>query len=88
MIDLDVVQQVSNFVKTETGVNNSPTLTKRELSTAISATDGDVLLLGGLVEEKDTATSSGLPFLPSFLASSTSDVSKSKLLLVLQVRKQ
>lgn len=88
VIDLDVVQQVSNFVKTETGVNNSPTLTKRELSTAISATDGDVLLLGGLVEEKDTATSSGLPFLPSFLASSTSDVSKSELLLVLQVRKQ
>ena len=88
VIDLDVVQQVSNFIKTETGVNNSPTLTKRELSTAISATDGDVLILGGLTEDKNAAATNGLPFLPSFLASSSSDNSKSELLLVLQVKKQ
>lgn len=88
VVDLDVTQQMSNFVKTETGVNNSPTLTKRELSTAVSAGDGDVLVLGGLVEDKDNRSSKGFSFLPSFFAAHASDVSRSELLLVLQVKKQ
>lgn len=88
VVDLDVTQQMSNFVKTETGVNNSPTLTKRELSTAVSAGDGDVLVLGGLVEDKDNSSTKGFPFLPAWFAAHTSDVSRSELLLVLQVKKQ
>ncbi|MFS1538718.1 MAG: type II secretion system protein GspD [Candidatus Phlomobacter fragariae] len=32
-VDLTIDQQLSNFAKTETGVNNSPTLIKREVST-------------------------------------------------------
>lgn len=88
VVDLDVTQQMSNFVKTETGVNNSPTLTKRELATAVSAGDGDVLVLGGLVEEKDNSSSKGFSFLPGFFAARSLDVSRSELLLVLQVKKQ
>jgi general secretion pathway protein D len=46
-IDLNVTQQMSNFVTTETGVNNSPTFIKREVKTALSMADGDVVVLGG-----------------------------------------
>lgn len=42
-IDLQVGQEVSNSVTTETGVNNSPTLTKRELKTALTLSDGEWL---------------------------------------------
>lgn len=80
-----VLQQVSNFINTTTGVNGSPTLTKRELSTAVTMSDGDVIVLGGLNENKESSAESGLPFLPSILRSNSKDQSKSEILLILQV---
>lgn len=84
-VDLTVMQQVSNFVATDTGVNASPTLIKRELKTALSVADGELVVIGGLAESKDTAASDGLSFLPSFLHSRTSDKASTEILLVLQV---
>src|SRR5690606_22060474 len=45
---LDINQELSNFVRTETGVDGSPTLTKRELNTSVSVADNEVIVLGGL----------------------------------------
>lgn len=84
-IDLVVMQQVSNFVSTTTGVNNSPTLTKRELSTSISVTDGDVIVLGGLNDSKSGGNESGLPFLPEIMRSKSANNSESEILLVIAV---
>lgn len=86
-VDLNVLQQVSNFINTTSGVNGSPTLTKRELSTSVSMSDGDVIVLGGLNENKESATNSGLPFFPSFMRSNSKDQSNSEILLILQVTK-
>lgn len=86
-IELAVSQQLSNFVVTTTGVNNSPTLIKREISTSITAVDGDVIVLGGLDDEKVSSDNSGLSFLPSWARSSGSDNSKTQVLLVLQVQR-
>ncbi len=58
-MDLKIQQQLSNFVTTETGVNNSPTLIKRDVTTEVSLADGDIILLGGLAEQKDSKASSG-----------------------------
>ncbi len=85
VVDLQVSQQVSNFINTTTGVNGSPTLTKRELSTAVSMSDGDVIVLGGLNENKESAASSGLSFLPAVFHSTSKDQSNSEILLILQV---
>lgn len=87
IIDLDITQQLSNFVKTTTGVNNSPTLTKRELKTKVGMEDGDVIVLGGLTESKDTNTRDGLSFLPRFLHTTGYEQSSSEILLVLQVQR-
>ncbi|HGW2512316.1 TPA: type II secretion system protein GspD, partial [Escherichia coli] len=62
-ISLNVNQQLSNFVKTDTGVNDSPTLLKREVDTSLTLKDGDIVLLGGLAENKDSQASTGLSFL-------------------------
>lgn len=66
-VDLSVRQVNSSFVKTETGVNNSPTLLKREISTRIFSNVGDLIVLGGLDELNDQKEQSGLFFLPKFL---------------------
>ncbi len=87
VIDLTVQQQLSNFVVTQTGVNNSPTLTKREVATSLSVGDGDVVLIGGLSEDRNSAARVGFSFLPEWMRSNTGDKSKSEILLVLQVKK-
>lgn len=87
VVDLKVRQQISDFVTTTTGVNNSPTLNKREVETSLSLQDGDVVVLGGLSQDKQTGSHSGLSFLPAFLQSKGSENTKSEILLVLQLQK-
>ncbi len=86
-IDLTVDQQISDFVKTETGVNNSPTLTKRALTTTVTVGDGELIVLGGLTQDKNTESTSGLSFLPKFMRSNSSSDSRTEVLLLLQVSK-
>ncbi|MDR3396631.1 MAG: hypothetical protein P4M06_03635, partial [Pandoraea sp.] len=87
IIDLRVTQQISDFVKTTTGVNNSPTLNTREVSTEISLHDGDVILMGGLTTNKSTDNRTGLAFLPRFLDSHSDATSNTEILLMLQVER-
>lgn len=87
IIDLSISQQLSTFVQTTTGVNNSPTLIKREISTTIGAASGDLIILGGLDEDKTSKDNTGLSFLPAWTRSSGHDSSRSQILLVLQVQR-
>lgn len=87
VVDLNVSQQVSNFAVTDTGVNNSPTLIKREVQTALTLADGDVVVLGGLAENKESAGRNGMSFIPAWLHSKTNESSKTEILLVLQLTK-
>lgn len=87
MVDLTVGQQLSNFIVTQTGVNNSPTLTKREVSTSLSVADGDVVIIGGLAENRESSGRIGFSFLPDWMRSNTGQTGKTEILLVLQVTK-
>lgn len=84
-IELAVMQQVSNFVVTDTGVNDSPTLIKRELKTSLSLVDGELVVIGGLADSKESRGSNGLSFMPAFLRSKNAETSKSEILLILQL---
>lgn len=86
-IDLSVTQELSNFVTTTTGVNESPTLTKRTLETATTLNDGEIVVIGGLTEEKDNNTKTGFSFLPSWASSKLKEKTNSEILMVLQVNK-
>lgn len=86
-VDLNVDQQISDFARTETGVNSSPTLTKRALSTTVTVQDGELIVLGGLTQEKSSAGTAGLSFLPAFLRSSNSSDSRTEVLLLMQVQR-
>jgi len=86
-VDLTINQQLSSFIPTTTGVNNSPTLIKREISTTIGAMDNDLIVLGGLDENKSSQDASGFSFLPAWMKSKGAQDSKTQILLVLQVQK-
>lgn len=86
-IDLTVDQQLSGFVQTDSGVNSSPTLNRRQIKTVVQSKSDDVIVIGGLRDDKDTSAASGLSFLPSWLRSASREVDSSELVLVLHVTK-
>ncbi|WP_370815608.1 type II secretion system protein GspD, partial [Citrobacter portucalensis] len=85
-IDLTISQELSNFAKTETGVNNSPTLIKRNIQTSVSVSDGDIIMIGGLADNKDNNQGTGLSFLPWFKTEGN-EKSKTDIVIVLQAKK-
>jgi type II secretory pathway component GspD/PulD (secretin) len=85
--ELKVVQQLSSFAKTETGVNGSPTLMKRELTSTVMVGPKEVILLGGLDEERTTDSNYGFFFLPKWLRSTGSDKQKTEIVLMLHVER-
>jgi len=85
--DMHVTQQISSFVATTNGVNTSPTLTKRELSTDVQVADGDIIILGGLDDEKTTSNNSGLSFFPNFLRALSDEKIKTEIVLMLNVER-
>ena len=87
VIDLAIDQQLSNFAATTTGVNGSPTLTKRALKTSVGLQDGDLIVLGGLTENKASDSRDGPSFLPRVLHTTGKDNSRTEILLVLQVQR-
>lgn len=83
-IELDIMQNVSDFTQTTTGVNNSPTLIQRRLETTLNCKNGDLILLGGLEQHRDEngrSTFIGIPTSSRKLKEDTD------LLLVLHVTK-
>ncbi|ABE49725.1 type II and III secretion system protein [Methylobacillus flagellatus KT] len=86
-IELDITQQISSFQPTTTGVNQSPTLLKREIKTVVNTRDGELILLGGLNESRLSKQRQGLSFLPRLFNANTDSDEKSDILLVMQVQR-
>lgn len=86
-IDLKIQQQLSNFIKTDTGVNNSPTLVKRDLVTDVTVKSGDVIVLGGLAENKMSSGETGFSILPKgWLSGKSNENTKTDIIVLLQVK--
>lgn len=62
-VKLDVVQEVSDAVKTESSGIDSPTIQTRKLSTSLVVPDGGTVLFGGLIKNKETKSRNGIPVL-------------------------
>lgn len=88
VLRLKIGHQISSFTSTTTSGIDSPTKITREASTVVQAHDGELIAIGGLDETRETNSTSGLSFLPSFLRGRNDSSSKSQILLLLEVRKQ
>lgn len=86
-IILKISQSVSDFGTTTTSGIDSPTMQKREAQTTIEAVDGEIIVIAGMDQNKESDTSAGLSFLPSFMRSKTTNSSKSQMLLLLEVKR-
>jgi general secretion pathway protein D len=87
VVDVDLFQQISSFVAaTGSSAGQPPTLNKRELKTALSMQDGEVVVLAGLNDSKDDGGTTGLPWLPFHLGKSSAS-SSSEIVLVLEMKR-
>jgi general secretion pathway protein D len=60
---LDVEQEVSSVVKTNTSGIDSPTIRQRRIKTSVVVTDGQALALGGMIQERETTGKAKVPVL-------------------------
>ncbi|MCL5255002.1 MAG: hypothetical protein M1363_02560, partial [Gammaproteobacteria bacterium] len=63
LVDIEVEQEVSSAQATVTGVQNSPTISTRRMSTKLNLRHGSTVLLGGLISSEVTMGQSGVPLL-------------------------
>ena len=62
-IELEVSQEVSDAVRTTTGVTDAPTINTKKVQTRLALRDGSTVMLGGLISNRDSQSSSGVPLL-------------------------
>jgi type II secretory pathway component GspD/PulD (secretin) len=86
-IQVQLQEQMSSFVATTSGVNNSPTKNTRQMETTVDMKDGEVIVIGGLVQDTDSSTRDSVGWLPHFLDGHGSSKGRTEVLLVLQVQK-
>lgn len=79
-IELDFYQSDSAFKTTETGVNNTPTLDNRSLTTTVSMRSGDVVILAGYGLDEKTNKSEGW----GFLSGKSDNINRSDFVLLIQ----
>ncbi|WP_231751953.1 type II secretion system protein GspD [Burkholderia sp. MSMB1498] len=86
-IELAVQEEISDFVRTSSGVNTSPTKNTRKLQTVTAMKEGDVAVIGGLIQSHDSRSRSGLSFLPKWMNGHNDATDSTEIVLVLQVTK-
>lgn len=82
-IKLKIKSELSDFIKTETGVNNTPTLLKRLVDSTVYVSDGSLIVLGGLVEEKGSNSEDSIF---SLIFGRSKKFDKSDIMLLLHVK--
>lgn len=81
---LSLTQTVSDFQQNKVGASDNPVLSKRELQSDLMVADGEIVVLGGLSDDKKSDSKSG--FL-GFNFAKSKNYSSSQLVLLLQAEK-
>jgi type II secretory pathway component GspD/PulD (secretin) len=81
LIELEVKEERSSFVRTTTGVSDTPTLQKSAATASVVLKSGESVVLAGLTEESDERRSEGL--LGGLLGSKSRNGLQSELLVIL-----
>jgi len=63
MVIMEIKQIVSAVVPTTTGVTTTATINKKEIESSVAVLDGETIALGGLIDDQNTETKNGIPFL-------------------------
>jgi general secretion pathway protein D len=63
MVAMDITQEVSSATATTSSNIDSPTISKRSIHSLVAVQSGETMVLGGLITDNKTRSSSGIPFL-------------------------
>ena len=91
-VQLEIEQEVSAVVKTTTSGIDSPTIQQRRVKTTVVVNDGEVLALGGMIQEQANKTSKQLPILGDIpglgvaFSARNNDVQKTELVILITPR--
>lgn len=88
LVTLEVLQEVSDVTQTTTSELNSPTIQQRSIQSTVAVQTGDTVALGGLIQDSDQGSVSGVPLLSEIpilgnLFKTTNNVARRTELLVL-----
>ncbi|WP_431635385.1 type II secretion system secretin GspD [Dyella sp. KULCS107] len=61
LVYMNIGQQVSQVDRSQAPVNGNPTISQRELSTQVAVQSGQTVLLGGLIQQDEGDTNTGVP---------------------------
>ena len=63
IVTMVINQEVSSPVPPAAGAINSPSFAKRTVQTQVTVQDGDTIAIGGIINETNTISTSGIPYL-------------------------
>ena len=86
IIELTLQQELSNFVVTKSGVNNSPTLIKRAVNTKLGLVPGEVVVLAGLQDDQEDETQNRMPWV-GWLLGEERQQKRSEILVFIEVQR-
>lgn len=92
LVILEIDQEVSDVVATQSSGIDSPTIQQRRISTSVSVRDGQSIALGGLMRERlsDTETKvpllGDLPLLGKLFSTTTTETTRTELLVMITPR--
>jgi general secretion pathway protein D len=92
LVILEIDQEVSDVVATQSSGIDSPTIQQRRISTSVSVRDGQSVALGGLMRERlsDSKTKvpllGDLPFLGKLFSTTTTESQRTELLVMITPR--
>lgn len=83
-VSLDFTQEISEAISTNTGVNNTPTLAKRNLKSTFTSKKNEVIMLAGLSQDKRTSGES-MPFILPFFKNDNSEKLKTDIIIFIEI---
>lgn len=89
---LDIEQEVSSVSETKTSGIDSPTISQRKIKTSVVISDGQTIALGGLIQDSNNRSTSGVPgvskvpVLGALFRSRKNTVRKTELLVLITPR--
>ena len=89
LVIMEIEQEVSDAVTTVTSTIDSPTIRQRKITSTVAIQSGQTVALGGLIQDDDTRSKSGIPILhdlpligPLFGTTDTSSTRTELLILI------
>ena len=92
LVTLDIEQEVSDVVPTNTSSINSPTFQQRKITTKVVVQNGETITLGGMISDKKLRGTSGVPIvqdipvLGALFSTKTRNEDRTELLVLLTPR--